>query len=75
MADVSPQLHALALRALKAWQFDNARLRPIGVSENASFRVDTPDKRYVIRIHRPGYHTLDELESEQVWTAALLRPG
>lgn len=75
MAEVSPQLQALALRALGAWELENARLKPIGVSENASFRVDTPNKRYVLRIHRPGYHTLAELESEQVWTAALLQAG
>ena len=75
MAEVSPELQALARKALGAWELEDARLKPIGVSENASFRVDTPDKRYVLRIHRPGYHTLAELESEQVWTAALLQAG
>lgn len=75
MAEVSPQLHALALKALGAWELDNARLHPLGISENASFRVDTPDRRYVLRIHRPGYHTLAELESEHVWTHALLEDG
>ena len=75
MAEVSPNLQALALEALEEWQLEHTRLRPIGVGENVSFRVDTPDKRYVLRIHRPGYHTLAELESEQVWTAALLNAG
>ena len=75
MAEVSPELHALARKALTAWELKDARLEPIGVSENASFRVDTPDKRYVVRIHRRGYHTLAELESEHVWTGALLEAG
>ena len=75
MAEVSPELHALALKALTAWELKDPRVRPIGVSENASFRVDTPERRYVLRIHRPGYHTLAELESEHVWTDALLKAG
>ena len=75
MAEVSPELHALALKALTAWELKDPHLRPIGVSENASFRVDTPDKRYVLRIHRPGYHTLAELESEHEWTDALFKAG
>ena len=75
MADLGPELHALALKALTAWELKDARLRPIGISENASFRVDTPDGRYVLRIHRPGYHTLAELESEHAWTDALIKAG
>ena len=75
MADISPALWALAEKALAEWELEEARLHPIGISENASFRVDTPGKRYVLRIHRPGYHTLAELESEHVWTHALLEAG
>ncbi|MDE0178299.1 MAG: phosphotransferase [Gammaproteobacteria bacterium] len=75
MAEVNAALRALAGQALAEWDLDGAHLEPIGISENASFRVDAPDKRYVLRIHRPGYHTLVELESEQVWTAALREAG
>lgn len=75
MAEVDAALHTLAVQALAEWDLDGAHLEPIGVSENASFRVDGPGKRYVLRIHRPGYHTLAELESEQVWTAALREAG
>ena len=75
MAEVNAALRALAGQALGEWDLDGAHLEPIGISENASFRVDAPDKRYVLRIHRPGYHTLAELESEQVWTAALREAG
>ena len=31
--------------------------------------------RYVLRLHRPGYHTLDELISERVWLRALAVAG
>ena len=75
MAEVNAALRALAVRALAEWGLDDAHLEPIGISENASFRVDGPGRRYVLRIHRPGYHTLAELESEQVWTAALREAG
>ena len=75
MAEFDPRLRALAVQTLVEWGLEDARLQPIDISENVSFRVDTPEKRYVLRIHRPGYHTLAELESEQVWTSALLEAG
>lgn len=75
MAEVNAALLALAVQALREWDLEGAQLEPIGISENASFRVDGRRKRYVLRIHRPGYHTLAELESEQVWTAALREAG
>ena len=75
MAEVTAALRALAVQALAEWDLDGADIEPIGISENASFRVDGPGKRYVLRVHRPGYHTLAELESEQVWTAALREAG
>ena len=75
MAEVNAALRELAVRALAEWDLGGAHVEPIGISENASFRVDGPGKRYVLRIHRPGYHTLAELESEQVWTAALREAG
>ena len=75
MTEIPPELRALAEDALPEWELQDARFWPIGISENVSFRVDSSGKRYVLRIHRPGYHTLDELESEQVWTAALADAG
>lgn len=75
MAEVDAARYALAVRALSKWGLGNASLEPIGISENVSFRVDGPGVRYVLRLHRPGYHTLAELESEQVWTAALREAG
>ena len=46
------------------------------VSENVTWRVtDEAGQRYVLRLHRPGYHTLDELISERSWIRALHQAG
>jgi Ser/Thr protein kinase RdoA (MazF antagonist) len=39
------------------------------VSENATFKADDPtqDKQIILRVHRPGYHTRMEIESELAW--------
>jgi Ser/Thr protein kinase RdoA (MazF antagonist) len=49
----------------------------VAYSENVSFRVATGDAGgdYVLRLHRPGYRSLAELESERIWTRALRRAG
>ena len=40
------------------------------------FRVDSHDgQTRVLRLHRPGYHTLPELVSERRWTRALNDSG
>lgn len=69
-------LRAVAERALTEWDLQGPRLELISISENTVFRVDTDaGQTYALRIHRPGYHTLAELISEQQWTAALNRAG
>ncbi|MBK9252525.1 MAG: phosphotransferase [Proteobacteria bacterium] len=45
-------------------------------AENISFKVtDDSGKLYTLRLHRPAYHTLEELKSERLWTKALLQAG
>ena len=45
-------------------------------SENTVFRVEGADgAAYALRVHRPGYHDLGELESEHVWTSDLAAAG
>ena len=45
--------------------------------ENAVFRVDDAGsgKRYVLRVHRPGYQTPASIRSELAWMAALREAG
>jgi Ser/Thr protein kinase RdoA (MazF antagonist) len=48
----------------------------INVSENWTYRVDEPGGgRYALRVHRPGYHTAAEIESELDWIDALREDG
>jgi Ser/Thr protein kinase RdoA (MazF antagonist) len=66
-----------AREAVKAFPIEVASLELVSVSENAIFRVtDGRDgEAYVLRLHRPGYHTLEELNSERIWTRALAEAG
>lgn len=74
-ARLEPHLRA-AWRALAAWDVSAAAIERVSVSENIVFRVDgAGGERHALRLHRPRYHTLAELRSEQVWTNALAQAG
>ncbi|HET8951927.1 MAG TPA: phosphotransferase [Solirubrobacteraceae bacterium] len=47
------------------------------VSENHTYRVDDPEsgRRYALRVHRPGYRTARQIESELEWLDALRGDG
>ena len=66
-----------AHQALDAFSVKTAHLELVGVSENITFRAVEAGTRqaYVLRLHRPGYHTAAELDSERVWLAALRDSG
>jgi Ser/Thr protein kinase RdoA (MazF antagonist) len=65
-----------ARQALAAFPVAARDVEPICLSENATFRVTDRDGRpLALRLHRPGYHTLAELESERDWTSALNAAG
>jgi Ser/Thr protein kinase RdoA (MazF antagonist) len=51
----------------------STRLTLLSISENATFRADDPRRGepVVIRVHRPGYHSAAEIESELAWISAL----
>ena len=75
--DFLVRMHSLARSALGRWDFGGAAtLAPIKVRENAVFRIDFSDGgRAVLRVHRQGYHSDAELESEFLWLAALEAAG
>lgn len=63
-----------AQNLLHEWGLSPAtRVRLLTVSENATFRADDPEGSapVVIRVHRPGYHSRAEIESELAWITAL----
>jgi Ser/Thr protein kinase RdoA (MazF antagonist) len=70
------EMQALALMALRHWDLDVSSLAPIKVRENAVFRIDLAGgARAVLRVHRSGYHSDGELDSEFVWMRALEEAG
>ena len=64
---------AFARAALPAYGREpDMHLRLLSLSENATWLADD-ERPMVLRVHRPGYHTLGEIESELDWTEALRR--
>lgn len=65
-----------ALLALRQFGVDTADLSLAAQAENVTLKViDAAGDAYTLRFHRPGYHKLDELEGERIWTRALARAG
>lgn len=75
MADgaVAETFTPAAREALGAFPIEPDGLELITLSENVTYRV--VDRRdglaYALRLHRPWYHTIDELISERDWIRAL----
>jgi Ser/Thr protein kinase RdoA (MazF antagonist) len=62
--------------ALKSFPIDVEDLTLVSLAENVTFKVtDRAGSAYVLRLHRPGYHTLDELVSERAWIRGLADSG
>ncbi len=55
----------------------NCDITTLNISENATFKAVDPNtgKPIILRVHRPGYHTRDEIESELEWIHDLRREG
>jgi len=66
-----------ALQALKSFPVDAENVELIAQSENVTYRVSVRDADidYVLRLHRPGYNTIEQLNSERVWTQSLKDAG
>jgi Ser/Thr protein kinase RdoA (MazF antagonist) len=75
-AQQSERVAALAWVALGSWGLEARELTLLKYRENAVFRVAAGDgRRYAIRVHRAGYHSDAELESELQWMQALATDG
>jgi Ser/Thr protein kinase RdoA (MazF antagonist) len=66
-----------AWKAVEQFPVDAMNIVPVMQSENVTFRVTdrAGGRRYVLRLHRPGYNTIEELESERIWVDALMETG
>ena len=71
MPGLPPNHELFARAALPAYgHHPDAPLRLLSLSENATYLVGDTDPM-VLRVHRPGYHSLDAIRSELSWMAAL----
>lgn len=62
----------IAQLALSRWGLDAAQLLPIKHRENTVFKVTAPSGQvFALRIHRHGYHSRVQLESELLWMESL----
>lgn len=72
----APALARLARVAAEQWGFGpDAEIELFKHRENAVFSVTDGDERFAMRVHRPGYHSDAELDSELAWIAALRDDG
>lgn len=68
------ELRQGALGLLDEWQLSPATtVTLLNLSENATFCADDPstERTVVFRVHRPAYHSADEIASELAWIEAL----
>jgi Ser/Thr protein kinase RdoA (MazF antagonist) len=71
MSGLPPDHEAYARAALPAYGREpDTPLRLLSLSENATYLADDGDPM-VLRVHRPGYHSLEAIRSELNWMAAL----
>jgi len=77
VADLKTQpLLDAARRALEHFPIKPLDVSLLARAENITFKVaDDAGNLYTLRLHRPAYHTLEELQSERLWTKALLQAG
>jgi Ser/Thr protein kinase RdoA (MazF antagonist) len=69
------RLRRLGRQALARYpgNLDQAALSVLRHEQNATFRVDAPSGRFVLRISRAEPHSLESVGSEMTWLAALRR--
>ncbi len=63
-------------QALEHWGLEDSSLKLLSLSENAVYRVDAPDGTpWVLRMHRPGYRSAEQVASELTWLDVIREDG
>jgi len=76
MSSNQETLFQVAQEAIKFWDIECKSLSFYFQSENTVYKVeDSNQNLFALRIHRPGYHDLDSLKSEHLWTSFLKDNG
>jgi Ser/Thr protein kinase RdoA (MazF antagonist) len=68
-------IDALATQALAHYGLQDGTATLCNVSENHTYRIAHGDREYALRVHRPGYRTAHQIESELEWVDALREDG
>lgn len=68
-------MFAVATAALPRWNLAGARLELLKHRENTVFKVSADGQRFVMRVHRQGYHSDAALASELAWLESLRAAG
>ncbi|MCP3853957.1 MAG: phosphotransferase [Actinomycetia bacterium] len=73
----TPELAAAARAAAVEWDLDAGSIELVAIQENAVFRAERAGAQgpVALRLHRPGYNSRAELESEVAWVSALREAG
>jgi Ser/Thr protein kinase RdoA (MazF antagonist) len=75
-ADVVAELEQRVAEHLRCWGLPaDTAITLLNLSENATFALEAPGSEWVLRVHRVGYSSADEIASELSWMAALRRDG
>ncbi len=76
MEELLGYLEVLANESLALWDIPGGAVaRLINVSENATYLVEGPGWKSVLRVHREDYHTQRAIECELAWSTALREEG
>ena len=66
----------VAVAASECWGLPVATISLVAQRENITFRLDAvTGQSYALRLHRPGYHDLEQLEAEMQWLCYLAAQG
>lgn len=69
------RLRRVAAEAVRAHGLPVGPMPMLAHGENTTFRLDAPSGRVLVRVHRHGYHSPNQIESELAWLAALGTTG
>jgi Ser/Thr protein kinase RdoA (MazF antagonist) len=76
-SDALAELSVRVAQSRERWALSPATsIRLLNISENATFALSEPAGRdWVLRVHRLGYSSAEEIRSELAWMEALRRDG
>jgi len=69
------RIRQLALAALPTWGLQVRSVTPLTYWENATWRVDADEGRFLLRVHRPHYRSQAQIAGELDWLRALREHG